>query len=50
MELEYIATVFKCYLKFIITEKGMRNRGHMKILFFDCYRYYVLNPNYLKYF
>ena len=43
MELEYIATVFKCYCKFIITEKGMRNRCHMKI-----YRYYVLNPNYLK--
>lgn len=31
MELEYIATVFKCYLKFIITEKGMRNSGHMNI-------------------
>ena len=45
MELEYIATVFKCYLKFIITEKGMRNRGHMNI-----FRDYVLSLNYLKYF
>ena len=31
MELEYIATVFKCYLKFIITEEGMRNRDHINI-------------------
>ena len=45
MELEYIATVFKCYRIFIITDKIWKIGV---ILFFDCHRYYVLNPNYLK--